>query len=166
MRCGVYGRKPTDAVGADPDATSIERQIAGARAVAEARGCTILPEHISTDDAVVARLAHQAQRHEVGAQAGGDPQARLTRQPVVARPSGCPRISGIRRPTGARRAEEATHAGRERQTYTVEVTLTVYPHTDEHLRNERAIRDEVESWLTSLDATVDEISVQRRKGER
>ena len=52
------------------------------------------------------------------------------------------------------------------KTYTVEVTLTVYPHTDEHLRNERAIRDKVESWLTSLDATVDEISVQRRKGER
>ena len=52
------------------------------------------------------------------------------------------------------------------KTYTLEVTLTVYPHTDEHLQNEQAIRDEVESWLASLDATVDEISVQRRKGEQ
>ncbi len=47
------------------------------------------------------------------------------------------------------------------KTYTVEVTLTVYPHTDGHLQNEQAIRDEVESWLASLDATVDEITVRR-----
>ena len=47
------------------------------------------------------------------------------------------------------------------KTFTVEVTLTVYPHTDEHLQNEQAIRDEVESWLTSLDATVVEITVRR-----
>ena len=45
--------------------------------------------------------------------------------------------------------------------YTVEVTLTVYPHTDEHLQNEQAIRDEVESWLASLDARVDKVTVRR-----
>ena len=54
-----------------------------------------------------------------------------------------------------------THAGRERETYTMEVTLTVYPHTDEQLQNEQAIRDEVESWLASLDATVDKVTVRR-----
>ena len=47
------------------------------------------------------------------------------------------------------------------KTYTAEVTFTVYPHTDEHLRNEQAIRDEVESWLASLDATVDKVTVRR-----
>ncbi len=47
------------------------------------------------------------------------------------------------------------------KTYTVEVTLTVYPHTDEHLQNEQAIRDEVESWFASLDATVDKVTVRR-----
>ncbi len=47
------------------------------------------------------------------------------------------------------------------KTYTLEVALTVYPHTDEHLQNERAIRDEVESWLASLDATVDKVTVRR-----
>ena len=47
------------------------------------------------------------------------------------------------------------------KTYTLEVTLTVYPHTDEHLQNEQAIRDEVESWLASLDATVNKVTVRR-----
>ncbi len=47
------------------------------------------------------------------------------------------------------------------KTYKVEVTLTVYPHTDGHLQDEQAIRDEVESWLASLDATVDKVTVRR-----
>ena len=45
--------------------------------------------------------------------------------------------------------------------YTVELTLTVYPHTDEHLQNELAIRNEVESWLASLDATINRLTVRR-----
>ncbi len=47
------------------------------------------------------------------------------------------------------------------KTYTAEVTFTVYPPTNEHLRNEQAIRDEVESWLASLDATVATVTVRR-----
>ncbi len=44
--------------------------------------------------------------------------------------------------------------------YTVTVTLTVHPDTDEHLQNEQAIRGEVESWLASLHATVQSVNVR------
>ena len=49
------------------------------------------------------------------------------------------------------------------KTYTVEVTLTVYPHSDERLQNEQSIRNEVESWLASLDATVNKVIVRRNQ---
>ncbi len=45
-------------------------------------------------------------------------------------------------------------------TYTVTVTFTVHPHTDEHLQTEQAVRDEVESWLASLDAKVHTVAVK------
>ena len=47
------------------------------------------------------------------------------------------------------------------KTYTVTVTFTVRPDTDEHLQDERAIRDEVDSWFASLDAEVHAVAVQR-----
>ena len=46
------------------------------------------------------------------------------------------------------------------KTYAVTVTLTVHPDTDEHLQHEQAIRDEVKSWLESLDATVQSVNVR------
>jgi hypothetical protein len=36
---------------------------------------------------------------------------------------------------------------------TLTVTFTVHPDTDEHLQNERAIKDEIIAWLESLKAT-------------
>ena len=52
------------------------------------------------------------------------------------------------------------------KTYTLKVTLTVYSHTDEHLRDEYAIRDGVGSWLASLDAEVLVVEVRPAKEER
>ena len=51
--------------------------------------------------------------------------------------------------------------------YTLEVRFAVHPHTDEHLRDTQVIRDEVASWLESLDAeilsvTVDELEEENR----
>ena len=46
------------------------------------------------------------------------------------------------------------------KTYTVVVTFTVGSGPDEHLRDERAIREEIESWLQSLDASVDSVTVR------
>ena len=43
--------------------------------------------------------------------------------------------------------------------YTVTVTFGVGAPPDEQLRDERAIRDEVESWLASLEATVYSVTV-------
>jgi hypothetical protein len=44
-------------------------------------------------------------------------------------------------------------------TYTITVTFTVDDRTDAQLRTERAIRDEVRSWLESLNATVHDVHV-------
>ncbi len=49
--------------------------------------------------------------------------------------------------------------------YTVTVTFTVHPDTDDHLQNEQAIRDEVESWFESLDATVQSVNVRPADNE-
>lgn len=46
-------------------------------------------------------------------------------------------------------------------TYTLTVTLTVHPGSNEHLQSPKAIRDEAESWIASLDATVHSVSVRR-----
>ena len=45
-------------------------------------------------------------------------------------------------------------------TFTITVTLTIRPDTDEHLRDEQAIRDEVQSWFESLRATVHAITIR------
>lgn len=46
-------------------------------------------------------------------------------------------------------------------TYTVTITFVVDADTDEHLRDEQTIRDEIQSWLESLKATVKSIEVTR-----
>ena len=46
-------------------------------------------------------------------------------------------------------------------TYTLLVIFTVDPSTDEHLRDQQAIRDEAESWLESLDATVHGVNIRK-----
>ena len=45
-------------------------------------------------------------------------------------------------------------------TYTVTVTFTVHAHSDPHLQGKQAIRDEFESWLESLEATVHSVTVR------
>ena len=42
---------------------------------------------------------------------------------------------------------------------TISVTFTVHPDTDEHLQHEQAIRDELTSWLESLKAVVQSVTV-------
>jgi len=39
--------------------------------------------------------------------------------------------------------------------------LTVDPSTDEHLQDQQPIRDEAESWLASLDATVHGVNIRK-----
>ena len=46
-------------------------------------------------------------------------------------------------------------------TYTLLVVFTVDKHSDEHLQDQQAIRDEAESWISSLDATVHGVSVRK-----
>jgi hypothetical protein len=46
-------------------------------------------------------------------------------------------------------------------TYTLLVIFTVDPCSDEHLQDPQAIRDEAESWLSSLDATVHGVNVRK-----
>lgn len=46
-----------------------------------------------------------------------------------------------------------------REGYTVIVKLTVDERTDEHLQTVRGIKEEVQSWLTDLDASVEQVSV-------
>jgi hypothetical protein len=47
--------------------------------------------------------------------------------------------------------------------YTVIVKFTVTDATDEHLQHEQTIKDEITSWLESLKAEVEDVSVD--KGE-
>jgi hypothetical protein len=51
------------------------------------------------------------------------------------------------------------------KTYTIAVTFTVHSATDAHLRTERAIRDEFNSWLESLNAMIRDIRVTTAKLE-
>ena len=46
-------------------------------------------------------------------------------------------------------------------TYTLLVIFTVDPGTDTHLQDQQAIRDEAESWLAGLDATVHGVSTRK-----
>ena len=45
-------------------------------------------------------------------------------------------------------------------TYTVTMTFTTADTTDEHLRDEQAIKDEIGSWLESLGAEVVRITTE------
>ncbi len=51
------------------------------------------------------------------------------------------------------------------QTITITVAFTVHPATDEHLQNEQNIKDEITSWLESLKATVQTVTVHAGLGE-
>ena len=46
-------------------------------------------------------------------------------------------------------------------TFTVTVRFTTPLDSDDHLRDEQAIRDEVQSWLESLRATVHGVTIHR-----
>lgn len=54
----------------------------------------------------------------------------------------------------------------DEKTYTVAVTFTVGAQTDAHLLTQKAIRDEVRSWLEGLNATVRGIRVAGKRPER
>ncbi len=47
-------------------------------------------------------------------------------------------------------------------TYTVIVTFVVDERTDEHLLTADAVRDEVQSWLDSLNASDVEVSIEEK----
>ena len=51
-------------------------------------------------------------------------------------------------------------------TYTIVVTLTVHERTDEHLKTQRAVRNEVRSWLEGLNATVHDVRVTAKQKDR
>ena len=59
MIAAIYARKSTEQNGADADAKSVQRQVDEALAFAEARGWTVLPEHIYTDDGISGAETHK-----------------------------------------------------------------------------------------------------------
>ena len=58
-------------------------------------------------------------------------------------------------------ATTATTTPNQPVTDSLLVIFTVNPSTDEHLQDEQSIRDEAESWLASLDATVRGVSIRK-----
>lgn len=46
-------------------------------------------------------------------------------------------------------------------TYTMLVIFTVHQDSDQNLHDQQAIRDEAQSWLESLDATVHGVSIRK-----
>lgn len=46
-------------------------------------------------------------------------------------------------------------------TYTMLVIFTVHPDSDDTLHDQQAIRDEAQSWLESLDATVHGVNIRK-----
>ena len=58
-------------------------------------------------------------------------------------------------------ATTATTTPNQPVTYALLVIFTVDPRTHEHLQDQQAIRDEAESWLTSLDATVHGVNIRK-----
>lgn len=46
-------------------------------------------------------------------------------------------------------------------TYTMLVIFTVRSDSDQHLHDQQAIRDEAQSWLESLDATVHGVNIRK-----
>ncbi len=55
----------------------------------------------------------------------------------------------------------AVAAAPKTRTYVLEVTFTVDFTADEHVQSPQAIRNEARSWLESLGATVQSVSVRR-----
>ena len=49
-------------------------------------------------------------------------------------------------------------------TYALLVIFTVHPDGDQHLDDQQAIRDEAQSWLESLDATVQGVNIRKGGG--
>ena len=58
-------------------------------------------------------------------------------------------------------ATTATNTPNQPVTYALLVIFTVAPGFDEHLQDQQAIRDEAESWLTSLDAKVHGVNLRK-----
>ena len=58
-------------------------------------------------------------------------------------------------------ATTATTTPNQPVTYSLLVIFTVDPSTDEHLQDQQSIRDEAESWLASLDATVHGVNIRK-----
>ena len=58
-------------------------------------------------------------------------------------------------------ATTATTIPNQPVTYSLLVIFTVDASTDEHLHDQQAIRDEAESWLASLDATVHGVNIRK-----
>ena len=58
-------------------------------------------------------------------------------------------------------ATTATNTQNQPVTYSLLVIFTVDPSTDEHLHDQQAIRDEADSWLASLDATVHGVNIRK-----
>ncbi len=58
-------------------------------------------------------------------------------------------------------ATTATTSPNQPVTYSLLVIFTVHSSTDEHLHDQQAIRDEAESWLASLDATVHGVNIRK-----
>ena len=58
-------------------------------------------------------------------------------------------------------AMTATTTPNEPVTYALLVIFTVDPCTRERLQDQETIRDEAESWLTSLDATVHGVNIRK-----
>jgi len=46
-------------------------------------------------------------------------------------------------------------------TYTMLVIFTVHPESDDQLQDQQTIRDEAQSWLESLDATVHGVNIRK-----
>ena len=58
-------------------------------------------------------------------------------------------------------ATTATITPNQSVTYTLLVIFTVAPGSDEHLQDQQSIRDEAESWLASLEATVHGVNIRK-----
>ena len=58
-------------------------------------------------------------------------------------------------------ATTATTTPNPTVTYALLVIFTVDARSDEHLQDQQAIRDEAESWISGLDATVHGVSVRK-----
>ena len=48
-----------------------------------------------------------------------------------------------------------------RTTYALLVIFTVHPESERHLRDQQGIRDEAQSWLESVGATVHGVNVRK-----